>query len=416
MEYKELKSLSYGNESEYLKEYLSRFESPNAIKLDFHIGKHQAFFLQNVEVMTLAYKIAKLDMKVHKLSQELPGVALEQYSKKCLIDEIVLTNKIEGVHSSRKEIGEALDILENQSEKRKGKSSRFVGLVNKYLKLVYAETISLEKSEDVRKIYDEIFLEEIVHENPSNRPDGKIFRKESVSVYSETGKEIHTGVYPESQIIECMNKALLFLNDESIDQLFRICLFHYLMEYIHPFYDGNGRIGRFVLSYGISQTLSPIIAFRVSETVKENIKSYYKAFQTCNDQRNLGDLTPFLLMQLSIIDMSMEALITSLKERKAIWEKYEITMKEYHKGEPNLARLYSLLIQATLFSEMGISTQELEHHMECSGYIRSQLMTQIPQELLEVKKKGNRKYYALSREKLDEMILRKGLKQIQESE
>ena len=186
MEYKELKSLSYGNESEYLKEYLSRFESPNAIKLDFHIGKHQAFFLQNVEVMTLAYKIAKLDMKVHKLSQELPGVALEQYSKKCLIDEIVLTNKIEGVHSSRKEIGEALDILENQSEKRKGKSSRFVGLVNKYLKLVYAETISLEKSEDVRKIYDEIFLEEIVHENPSNRPDGKIFRKESVSVWNHT--------------------------------------------------------------------------------------------------------------------------------------------------------------------------------------------------------------------------------------
>lgn len=409
MEYKELKSLSYGNEEDYAKEYLRRFESEHAVKIGFFIGERQAFFLQNVEVMTLAYKIAKLDKTILTLCSELPGIALEQYSKKCLIDEIVLTNKIEGVNSSRKEIGEALDILEYRSEKKRGKKSRFVGLVNKYLKLIDAEKISIQSCMDIRRIYDDIFLEEIVREDASNRPDGEIFRKGSVSVYSPAGKELHNGIYPESKIIEYMDQALAFLNDESIEQLFRICLFHYFIEYIHPFYDGNGRIGRFILSYGISRTLSPIVAFRISESVKEDINSYYKAFQTCNDQRNLGDLTPFLLMQLSMICRAMSDLVSSLEERKATWKKYEKAIDIYGNGDSRLTELYSLLVQAALFSEMGISTQELERNLSCSAYFRNQLLQKIPQDLIIINKKGNRNFYSLNLNRMNEDILRKSI-------
>ena len=304
LNYKELKSLYYGNNEVYAQEYLNRFNSDDAVKMDFNIETNQAFFLQNTQVMTMAYNIAKLDKQIGKLCDKLPGVALNQYSKKCLIDEIVITNKIEGVHSSRKEIGEALDILEAQSM-AKGTHRRFLGLVNKYLKLIKSEDISIQNCKDIRDIYDEVFLEEVIYEDPSNKPDGKIFRKESVSVHSETDKIIHNGLMPESRIIEAMEQALKFLNDDSIEQLFRVCIFHYLIEYIHPFYDGNGRLGRFIFSYGISKTLSPLISFRISETIKENIRAYYKAFQTCNDQRNLGDLTPFLLMQLEMIYSAM---------------------------------------------------------------------------------------------------------------
>ncbi|MCQ2452920.1 MAG: Fic family protein [Oscillospiraceae bacterium] len=323
-----------------------------------------------------------------------------------------MTNKIEGVHSSRKEIGEALEILESQSENKKGKSSRFIGLVNKYLKLITSERIPLQSCQDFRSIYDEVFLVEVTREDASNQPDGILFRKDSVSVYGETEKVIHTGVYPESEIIKCMEQAIRFLNDESIDQLFRVCLFHYLTEYIHPFYDGNGRIGRFVLSYGISQTLSPIIAFRISETIKENIKSYYKAFQICNDPRNLGDLTPFLIMQLTMIHEAMNELVISLKGRKATWDKYEKAINEYHNGDHQLAKLYSFLIQAALFSEMGISTQELENYMNCSSYIRCQLMQKIPPELITVTKKGNRNYYSINLNHLDEEIKKKSIEHL----
>ena len=110
MAYKDLKSLYYGDNEIYVKEYLNRFNSEEAVKIDFYIGTNQVFFLENAEVLKLAFNIAKLDKEIKNLCDKLPGVAINQYSKKCLIDEIVITNKIEGVHSSRKEIGEALDI------------------------------------------------------------------------------------------------------------------------------------------------------------------------------------------------------------------------------------------------------------------------------------------------------------------
>lgn len=410
MSYIELKNLYYKSNELYAQEYLNRFNSGETIKIGFQIGKHQAFFMQNSKVMTLAYRIAKLDKEIGELCGKLPGVATKQYSKKCLIDEIVITNKIEGVHSSRKEIGEALDILETQSKAR-GTQQRFIGLVNKYLKLIKNEPIPLESCKDIRDIYDEVFLDEVVNEDPRNRPDGKFFRKEAVSIHSETDKVIHTGLTPESKIIESVTSALQFLNNESIEALFRVCIFHYLIEYIHPFYDGNGRLGRFILSYGISKVLSPLIAFRISETIKEHINTYYSAFKTCNDQRNLGDLTPFLLMQLDMILISMQELKKSLLQKLATWDKYEKAIEAHCKDQEILA-LYSYLIQAALFSEKGISMLELEENMRKSRYMIKSRLDKIPEEMIVIKKKQNFKFYSLNLDVLNEIILKKSIENL----
>lgn len=404
MQYRDLISLFYSDKENYAKEYLNRFNSEEAVKLDFNIGRYQAFFLQNSQVMTLAFEIEKLDKQIEKMCVQLPNIALQQYSKRCLIDEIVLTNKIEGVHSSRKEIGEVLDTLETQS-KTKDKHIRMLGLVNKYLKLSAGEKIPLQNCKDIRNLYDEIVLDEVVYEDASNVPDGTIFRKESVSVHSETDKEIHRGLMPESKIIEAMKQSLDFLNDDSVEGLFRISLFHYLLEYIHPFYDGNGRLGRLIFSYGISQNLCPLVALRISETIKENISEYYKAFKTCNDQRNLGDLTPFLLMQLNMIRKAMSELKSSLEEKQATWDKYEGAIEKMV-CDPNTRELYSILIQSALFSETGISMRELTASMLCSPYTINKLLSEINAGMIVIKKKGNTKYYSFNLDALNDIILR----------
>ena len=87
-----------------------------------------------------------------------------------------------------------------------------------------------------------------MEEDPKNRPDGILFRKGQTEIKSATDKILHKGIYPEEKIFAALEKALAFLGDGRIEGLYRICLFHYLLEYIHPFYDGNGRLGRFVVS------------------------------------------------------------------------------------------------------------------------------------------------------------------------
>lgn len=410
MAYIELRKLYYGDKSEYAQAYLTRFNSKDAIKINFNIADKQAFFLQCSEVMQLAYKIAKLDKEVLMLSQELPGVAHTQYYKKCIIDEIVLTNKIEGVHSSRKEIGDVLSVLAQQSNE-KGNHHRFIGLVNKYLMLMTKEELSLKTCQDVRSLYDEICLEEVILENPNNAPDGIIFRKEKTSIHSITDKVIHTGIMPEKNIIDAMNKALFFFNDKSVEKLFRICLFHYLIEYIHPFYDGNGRLGRFILSYCISETLEPLVALRISEVIKENISKYYKAFEICNDPRNLGDLTPFLIMLLNMIYMAMKDLRDSLTRRLLSWKEYEELLFNLPDipCDKNMRKMYSYLIQATLFSEDGISTSELKAEFDGSYHIVKKLLDTIPGSLLISHRKGRAKYYQINLSFLDEKLLKNKL-------
>ena len=114
MAYKELRKLYYGDTAAYKKEYMSRFQSEDAIHLDFYISENQAFFLEDASVLRLAYDIERINRDIDGLSRQLPGVAKGQYSQKCLIDEIVLTNKIKGVHSSRKEIDDALMVRESK--------------------------------------------------------------------------------------------------------------------------------------------------------------------------------------------------------------------------------------------------------------------------------------------------------------
>lgn len=404
MEEKTLAKLYYGDREAYLRTYRARFTSEDAVLLNFYIGDYQAFFVQNTAVLRLAYDIAKLNGSVIRLSSSLPGVAKQQYSRKCLIDEIVLTNNIEGVHSSRKEIGEALNILAAQSS-NKGKRNRFVGLVHKYLKLLAEESVPLASCEDVRVLYDDMFLEEVISENPANAPDGAIFRKDMSSVHSESGKEIHRGVYPESKIIACMNAALGFLHNDSVDPLFRLCVFHYLVEYIHPFYDGNGRLGRFILSYCLTKELEPLVSYRISETIKENIRDYYRAFQLCNDPHNLGDLTPFLLMMLRMIHSALHDLNDSLSRRLFDWHRYERLLSTFPSAaEANVRRMYSLLIQAALFSEIGISTQELEAHMGESYYTVKKSLSKIPASLLHSEKQGRAMCYRLNLSALEPLL------------
>lgn len=405
MGYLELGKMYYGDKVSYRAEYEARFSSPDTIKLNFWIKSNQVFFVPTPELSNLIFQILRTDKRITSLSRALPQVAIDQFTKRCLIDEIVLTNKIEGVYSTRKEIATVLDELAASSEKKKGKRRRFLGLVAKYLKLQTGDFVEITTCEDIRKLYDEIVLPEVIEEDPNNAPDGTIFRKESASIKTSTDKEIHRGVYPESAIIQEIEKALEFLNDENIEKLYRISGFHYLLEYIHPFYDGNGRLGRFLISNLLAQDLDPLIAYRISYTITENIADYYDAFKTCNDPHNLGDITPFMLMMLGMIKESVLQLEDALQKRKTRLDQYRDLLSNLPIGESKSGRMCYVLIQAALFSEHGISTKELQECLENSYSTVKKGLDFIEKEGLLIKEKvGKENFYSLDLSKLDQIL------------
>lgn len=400
MKYKTLEQVYYSNRDKHHVEYETRFNSYASVHLPFTIHNNPAFFVLCEEVLSLLATVLRNDKDVMRFCAVLPGVALSQYTKKCLIDEIVLTNKIEGVNSSRKEIRDILATLEQKST-IKGRKQRFSGIVHKYNMLSQANEIFINTPEDIRSLYDEIVLDEVIHDNAANAPDGELFRAGSVVV--NNGRDIiHSGIVPESEIIKAISSALTWMNDTRVEILFRICIFHYMFGYIHPFYDGNGRLARFILSYSISQTLEFVLAYRISGTIKSHIKQYYKAFETCNNEKNMGDLTPFLIMMLNMIKNAQNELIAALKRRIDSLDHYEEIKARYYKQFDQ--NLLGFLIQASLFSEYGISHKDLLLNCEISaGTLKARMDKLRGIDLLQEKRVGKEKYYKIDLKQFDEV-------------
>lgn len=400
MNKKPLYKLFYMDSDLHKAEYEKRFNSEDTIHLDISIGEHPAFVQQTVDMYKTIISIERINARIVSICSKLPERALSHFQNRCLIDEIVLTNNIEGVVSTRKEISRILQDLSKRSDKE-----RFTGLVKKYHTLMSGEDIQLQAVGDVRKIYDDIFYEEIKADDPDNLPDGAVFRAHGVDVLTVTGKEIHHGLLPESKIISVMEQALAFLNNGEVDYLIRTAVFHYLFGYIHPFYDGNGRTSRFISSYLLSKNLNKLIGYRISYTIKEHIKDYYDAFKICNHYNSKGDLTPFVEMFLNIVNISMEQLYQALSERFEQLIHYEFRIGQLQSADnESIAHLYWLLTCAALFSNIGISVKELQQEMGVSYNTVRTRLERIPDSLLIINHQGNRPYYLLNLQEVDKIM------------
>lgn len=386
MEYELLSKIFYKKPTEYESIYDARFNSEASIKLPIKIHENVGFIFNTNEITKLLVKIYKTINKINLLRTHLPNIAINSYIIKSLKDEIALTNEIEGVRSTRKEIEDAIDSIKND------KSARFKGLVDKYFKLISNEIIPLNNCKDIRAIYDTLVLPEIEKEN---LPDGILFRKEPVQVVSATQKEKHRGIMPESKIIESLDLCLDFLKNDDIDSLIKISAFHYLFGYIHPFYDGNGRTSRFISSYLIKNELDVLLALKLSYTVKNNINKYYKAFDVCNDRKNKGDITFFVVTFLELLSQASDDLYTKiadLNDQLNYYNNIINTLVNEKVLNDKQAKCIFILCQNRLFDDTYMNMNTLTELLEKSDTTTRKILKSLESKNLLVKSRNKNQY------------------------
>lgn len=127
-----------------------------------------------------------------------------------------------------------------------------------------------------------------------------MFRKGGVGVF-EGDKPIHIAP-PADRVRDLMSNLFGWLENADDHLLIRSCVFHYEFEFIHPFADGNGRIGRLWQSLILGR-LNPIFEhLPVENMVYSNQQAYYHAINRSSD---LGDSGPF-------IDFMLEEILNAL--------------------------------------------------------------------------------------------------------
>jgi len=113
-----------------------------------------------------------------------------------------------------------------------------------------------------------------------------------------------------SMINDLMIKLFSWLKNSDEHMLLKSCIFHYEFEFIHPFSDGNGRIGRLWQSV-ILNRFNPIFSFLPTESIVRNHQEeYYKAIE---DSTVVGESTPFIEFMLEMI---LESIKNTLKSNQ----------------------------------------------------------------------------------------------------
>lgn len=122
------------------------------------------------------------------------------------------------------------------------------------------------------------------------------FRRSGVGVF-DSQKCVHLAP-PADRVPTLMNELFEWLNKAKDHLLIRSCVFHYEFEFIHPFEDGNGRMGRLWQSLILGR-LNPIFEhLPVENMVYANQQAYYNAISAATVA---GESSPFITFMLTVI-------------------------------------------------------------------------------------------------------------------
>ena len=157
------------------------------------------------------------------------------------------------------------------------------------------------------------------------------FRTRNVGVV-RGGEVVHMGTLP-AYVPEAVEKLFKWVKDSDVHMLIKSCVFHYEFELIHPFADGNGRIGRLWHTLLLSKW-APIFAWLpVESLIYQHQAEYYQAFNASNAA---GAGTIFIGFMLGILrdafheayDTEVELIQSVARDPVTRWRKIDAFLRD----------------------------------------------------------------------------------------
>ena len=192
---------------------------------------------------------------------------------------------------------------------------------------------------------------------------GQRYRHDHVYIVGD--KLEHTGL-PWNKLAGYMEQLVAFIQqDSSINDLWKAALIHFYLAYLHPYFDGNGRMARLLhLWYLVQQGYSSALFVPLSEYIERSRKKYYDAFSLVEQNARISgvlDVTPFLLYFTEEVYHKLRSeqpdRVTTDTFRQAL-QNGKITEKEH--------ALWQFVL--TAYADQPFSTKQLEKDFGNAAY------------------------------------------------
>lgn len=217
-----------------------------------------------------------------------PQQSARLYGAKAMEEEIVSTFRIEQIDTSRESVRR---ILSGQAPKN-DEEHRIYGMK---LGLEFIADVSHTITEEnLFRLY-QMTIGDFLPEEDRLLP-GNLYRHDSV--YIVGGKVEHTGL-PWQRLPAYMAELVAFAAEKAAqNDLVKAAILHFALAYLHPYFDGNGRMARLLhLWYLVQRGYSSALFVPMSRFIEESRSRYYKAYTLVEQNQQISgmlDVTPFL--------------------------------------------------------------------------------------------------------------------------
>ena len=210
----------------------------------------------------------------------------------------------------------------------------------------------------------------------------------TVIANAKTGETVYTPPEP-NQLTGLLTDLEQFINDSNdsdLDPLIKMAIIHHQFESIHPYNDGNGRIGRIInVVYLVQQGLIELPVLYLSRYINHNKEAYYSLLQAVRDHNSWQAWVIYMLRAVSATAQSTIQLITDIKNLQQSY-------KQKIRQEQN--KIYSQDLINNIFKHPYTKIAFLQQDLQLSRDTASRYLEQLVKSKLLTKQKiGRENYY-----------------------
>lgn len=306
------------------------------------------------------------------------------YGLKAMEEEILSTFSIEQIATSRDSVQKILAgyAPADENERRIYGMKRGLDFISDPLHRI--------SEENIHQLY-EITIGEVLPQENRLLPQ-HYYRHDSVYVVGE--KVEHTGL-PWQKLPEYMAEFVSFIGEDTgMNDLLKAAAIHFYLAFLHPYFDGNGRMARLLhLWYLVQQGYPSALFVPLSEYIGKSRQAYYNAYTLVEQNARISgvvDITPFLVYFIDHVYHKLENQLPdshTIEEFQTLLAQGKITEKERD--------LWNFVLSA--YGSRAFSTKQLEKDFGNAAYatVRGFVLKLERLGLLSSQKYGNRTKYQL---------------------
>ena len=277
------------------------------------------------------------------------------YGIKAAEDEIVATSAIESIDFSRDSVRNILKGMAPKDEQE----NRILGI--KHGLEFIADTTNKITEENLYKLYMMTVGDFLTDDDKLS--EGNFYRHDTVYVVSDRVE--HSGL-DHKKVPEFMKLLMDFVNaKDDVNDLIKAAIIHFYIAFVHPYFDGNGRMARLVhLWFLIQKGYRYALFIPFSSQIEKSRKAYYDAYTAIEENKKFSgkiDVTPFILYFINNVYNKMNEGTTMIETLTA----YDDAVKEGRITEKE-TKLWKFVL--SFYGTAEFSTKQLEKDFGDAAY------------------------------------------------